>query len=131
VYVSNHGGRQLDHGRGSMDVLPEVVKAVAGRATIIIDGSFVRGTDVVKALAMGAHAVGLGRLQCWGLGAAGQAGLVRALEILEDEVKIALSLLGVRGWKDLDGTFLHPATAVTPPSQFSAFPLLGADFDRR
>lgn len=131
VYVSNHGGRQLDHGRGSMDVLPEVVKAVAGRATIIVDGSFVRGTDVVKALALGAHAVGLGRLQCWGLGAAGQAGLVRALEILEDEVKIAMSLLGVARWSQLDGAFVHPAMPVTPPHQFSAFPLLGEDFDKR
>ena len=63
VYVSNHGGRQLDHGRGSMDVLPEVVEAVAGRAKIVIDGGFYRGSDVVKAIALGADLVGLGRMQ--------------------------------------------------------------------
>lgn len=64
IYVSNHGGRQLDHGRGAMDVLPEVVDAVSGRAKIIIDGSFCRGTDIVKAIAAGAHLVGIGRMQC-------------------------------------------------------------------
>src|SRR3989449_9566957 len=79
VYVSNHGGRQLDHGLGSLEVLPEVVRAVGDRATIIVDGGFLRGTDVVKAITMGAHAVGVGRLECIGLAAAGQAGLVRAL----------------------------------------------------
>src|ERR1700747_1359889 len=69
IYVSNHGGRQLDHGRGSMDVLPEVVKAVAGRAKIIIDGGFCRGSDLVKAIAAGADIVGIGRVQLWGLAA--------------------------------------------------------------
>ena len=72
--MSNHGGRQLDHGRGSLDVLPEVVATVAGRATIIVDGGFMRGTDVVKAIALGAHAVGVGRLECFGLAAAGAPG---------------------------------------------------------
>src|SRR6185312_14764939 len=71
VYVSNHGGRQLDHGRGAMDVLPEVVQAVGGRARVIVDGCFQRGTDVVKALALGADLVGMGRMPCFGLAAAG------------------------------------------------------------
>ena len=75
IYVSNHGGRQLDHGLGSMAVLPEVVKAVAGRAEVWVDGGFMRGTDVVKAIALGAKTVGLGRLPCLGLAAAGVAGL--------------------------------------------------------
>src|SRR5437588_825870 len=66
VYVSNHGGRQLDHGRGTMEVLPEVLAAVRGRARVIVDGGFVRGTDVVKAVATGADLVGLGRLPCFG-----------------------------------------------------------------
>ena len=70
IYVSNHGGRQLDHGRGSMHVLPEIVDAVAGRAKIMVDGSFCRGTDIVKAIASGADLVGIGRLQCWALAAA-------------------------------------------------------------
>src|SRR5437899_2429531 len=73
VYVSNHGGRQLDHGRGAIEALPEVVRAVGGRATVIVDGGFVRGTDVVKALALGAQCVGIGRLACCGLAAAGPA----------------------------------------------------------
>src|SRR5204863_3061867 len=85
VYVSNHGGRQLDHGRGSLDVLPEVVAAVDGRAAVIMDGACVRGTDVVKAMALGATIVGVGRLQGLGLAAGGQAGLVRTLELLEEE----------------------------------------------
>src|SRR5690242_20271511 len=76
VYVSNHGGRQLDHGRGSIEVLPEVVKAVAGRSTVIVDGAFMRGTDVIKGIALGAQVVGLGRLTCLGLAAAGEAGPV-------------------------------------------------------
>ncbi|OGK77481.1 MAG: alpha-hydroxy-acid oxidizing enzyme, partial [Candidatus Rokubacteria bacterium GWA2_70_23] len=83
LYVSNHGGRQLDHGRGTTEALPEVVAAVGGRATIIVDGGFLRGTDIVKAVALGAAAVGIGRLACFGLAAAGQAGLVRVLELLE------------------------------------------------
>jgi isopentenyl diphosphate isomerase/L-lactate dehydrogenase-like FMN-dependent dehydrogenase len=124
VYVSNHGGRQLDHGRGTMDVLPEVVNAVHGRATIIVDGGFLRGTDVVKAMAAGAHCVGLGRLACFGLAAAGAPGLVRALELLEEEVRIALGLLGVTRLTDLDRSYLHAASPVTQAHVTSAFPLL-------
>src|SRR5512132_544724 len=124
VYVSNHGGRQLDHGRGSMDVLPEVVDAVTGRATVIVDGGFMRGTDVVKAITLGAQCVGLGRLQCLGLAAAGQAGLERALEILEQEIRICLALLGVTGYGQLDASYLHAARTVNEPGALSAFPLL-------
>src|SRR5580693_4430585 len=123
VYVSNHGGRQLDHGRGSTDVLPEVVEAVAGRALIIVDGGFYRGTDIVKALALGADLVGLGRMQCYGLAAAGQAGIVRMLEILEDEVTLALGLLGVTSFGKLDRSYLHPAAPANAPHVLSAFPL--------
>src|SRR5262249_22360861 len=124
VYVSNHGGRQLDHGRGSADVLPEVVEAVDGRAPIIVDGSFVRGTDVVKAIALGAQCVGIGRLACCGLAAAGADGLVRVLELLEDEIRICLGLLGVTSFAALDTSYLHPATPVTLPRVVSAFPLI-------
>src|SRR6478672_10583690 len=77
VYVSNHGGRKLDQGLGSVAVLPEIVEAVAGRARIIVDGSITRGTDVVKAIALGADAVAVGRLYVYGLAAAGAAGMVR------------------------------------------------------
>jgi len=124
LYVSNHGGRQLDHGRGTTEALPEVVAAVGGRATIIVDGGFLRGTDIVKAVALGAAAVGIGRLACFGLAAAGQAGLVRVLELLEEEIRICLGLLGVERLAQLDRSYLHPATPVVLPHATSAFPLL-------
>jgi len=124
VYVSNHGGRQLDHGMGSLAVLPEVVRAVDGRATVMVDGGFMRGADVVKAIALGAQIVGLGRLQCLGLAAAGQAGLERALELLEDEIRICLGLLGVTSYSQLDASYVREAPAVTVPHVLSAFPLL-------
>jgi glycolate oxidase len=129
VYVSNHGGRQLDHGRGSVAVLPEVVKAVDGRAEVWVDGGFMRGTDVVKAIALGATTVGLGRLACLGLAAAGAPGLLRVLELLEDEVRIALALLGVTRLADLDPGYLHPAAPPGPAHALSAFPLLDLDGD--
>jgi isopentenyl diphosphate isomerase/L-lactate dehydrogenase-like FMN-dependent dehydrogenase len=124
VYVSNHGGRQLDHGMGSLAVLPEVVRAVDKRAVVMVDGGFMRGTDVVKAIALGAEIVGLGRLQCLGLAAAGQAGLERALELLEDEIRICLALLGVTGYSQLDASYVREAPVVAEPDALSAFPLL-------
>ena len=127
IYVSNHGGRQLDHGRGAMEVLPEIVDAVGGRAPIIIDGGFNRGADVVKALAAGASIVGIGRMQCIGLAAAGQAGLVRLLEILEQEIHTCLGLLGVNSWTGLDPSYLHAAPAVGAGDTLGAFPLLNLE----
>jgi isopentenyl diphosphate isomerase/L-lactate dehydrogenase-like FMN-dependent dehydrogenase len=124
VYVSNHGGRQLDHGLGSAAVLPQVVAAVGGRAEVWVDGGFMRGTDVVKALALGAKTVGLGRLPCLGLAAAGVPGLVRALEILENEVQTCLGLLGVTSFAELTPRHVTLAAPVGNPSVFSAFPLL-------
>src|SRR5215510_3367333 len=127
IYVSNHGGRQLDHGRGSMEVLREIVDALDGRAKVIVDGSFCRGTDVVKALTAGANLVGLGRMQCYALAAGGEKALVRMLEILEDEVQRCLGLLGVTKFAELDRSYLHAAPSVTPPHVLSAFPLLKID----
>ncbi len=124
VYVSNHGGRQLDHGRGTLDVLPEVVRAVAGRAIVMFDGGCVRGGDVLKPIALGAQIVGIGRLQCWGLGAAGQAGLERALELLEDEIRVSMGLMGVDSLAAHDPSYVHAAPPVRIPSVMSAFPLL-------
>ena len=125
IYVSNHGGRQLDHGLGSAAVLPEIVAAVAGRAEVWVDGGFMRGTDVVKAIALGARTVGLGRLAGLGLAAAGVAGLVRTLEILEDEIRTCLGLLGVTSFAELTPRHLAAAPTVGEPGVFSAFPLLG------
>jgi len=124
VYVSNHGGRQLDHGRGTIEILPEVVGAVGGKATIIVDGGFMRGTDVVKGIALGADCVGMGRLACCGLAAAGEEGLVRLLELLEAEIRNCLGLLGLDRLGVLDRTYLHPAAPVSHPDVTSAFPLL-------
>jgi glycolate oxidase len=107
-----------------MHVLPEIVSAVAGRAKIMVDGSFCRGSDIVKAIAMGADLVGIGRLQCWALAAAGEAGIVRMLELLEDEVIRSLGLLGVTKFAELDKSYLHAATPTNLPHVFSAFPLL-------
>jgi isopentenyl diphosphate isomerase/L-lactate dehydrogenase-like FMN-dependent dehydrogenase len=128
IYVSNHGGRQLDHGRGAIDVLPEVVQAVAGRAVVIVDGGFMRGTDVVKAIALGAQAVGIGKLAGLGMAAADEAGLFRTLEILEDEVRICLGLLGVDRFDKLDGSYLHAATPVAPAHVTSPFPLIAEGY---
>ena len=125
VYVSNHGGRQLDHGRGSFAVLPEVVAAVRGRAKIIVDGGFCRGTDVVKAIATGADLVGLGRLYCYALASAGAPGVQQMLALLTEEVTIALGLLGVPSLDQLDPNCLVPAHPVVAPTVHSAFPHIG------
>jgi glycolate oxidase len=127
IYVSNHGGRQLDHGLGSAAVLPEIVAAVAGRAEVWVDGGFMRGSDVVKAIALGARCVGLGRLACLGLAAAGVAGLVRALELAEEEIRTCLGLLGVTSLAELTPAHVAAAPPVFEPSALSAFPLLGED----
>lgn len=124
VYVSNHGGRQLDHGRGSFDVLPEVVDAVAGRAKVFVDGGFSRGTDILKGIAMGADLVILGRLYLYALAADGAAGIVRLLEILEDEITVDLGLVGTPSFSALTRKHLHPANPTTTPHVHSAFPLL-------
>ena len=124
VYVSNHGGRQLDHGRGAIEILPEVVAAVGGRAQIIIDGGFSRGTDIIKAIALGADMVAIGRLYLYGLAAAGAQGVVRVLELLADEIHESLGLLGVDSFTKLYKSCLHPAAPVTRSHVLSAFPLM-------
>lgn len=124
IYVSNHGGRQLDHGRGSIDVLPEIVQAVDGKAEVMVDGGFMRGSDVLKAIAFGATAVGIGKLQAWALAAGGELGVARMLQILEEEIRVSMGLLGVTAINQLDAGFLQPETAVNLPSEFSPFPTL-------
>lgn len=122
VYVSNHGGRQLDHGQGTIEVLPEVVDAVGGRAEILFDGGILRGTDVVKALALGARAVGVGKLLGWALGAAGEAGLKRMLELMDVEIRTALGLMGVTSLDQLNPSWVRPAQPVRPATQTNAYP---------
>ncbi|MGZ8211531.1 MAG: alpha-hydroxy acid oxidase, partial [Burkholderiales bacterium] len=122
VYVSNHGGRQLDQAQGSLEVLPEVVDAVAGRAEVLVDGGILRGTDVIKAIALGARAVGVGKLLGWSLAAGGQAGIQRMLELLDVEIRTALGLMGITSLKQLNPSWLRPAAAAAPFSVTSAYP---------
>jgi glycolate oxidase len=124
IWVSNHGGRQLDHTEGTTDVLPRIAAAVDGAAGIIIDGGFWRGTDIVKALALGADAVALGRFTGMALGAAGADGLVRAIDLLAEEMETAMALMGLNSLSHLSISCLTNAPSVTPPHVLSAFPLL-------
>jgi len=130
IYVSNHGGRQLDQGVGSLDVLPEVVAVAKGKAKIIIDGGFCRGTDVVKAIALGADLVCVGRLYAFGMAAAGRDGIYRVLELLQDEITRAMGLLGVNKLEELDPSYVRPAPSVRTPHALSAFPYVDAPDDR-
>jgi L-lactate dehydrogenase (cytochrome) len=107
IIVSNHGGRQLDHAAAPIDVLSEVVEAVGGRAQVILDGGVRRGTDVVKALALGATACMIGRPYLYGLAAGGEEGVTKALTVLRNEIKRALMLLGCPDVKKLDRSYLR------------------------
>jgi len=107
VIISNHGGRQLDHAPAPIDVLPEIAEAVDGRCQIILDGGVRRGTDVLKALCLGATACMAGRPYLFGLGAGGQAGVERAMEILKGEIHRDLMLLGCAKVTDLGPQFLR------------------------
>jgi L-lactate dehydrogenase (cytochrome) len=106
IVVSNHGGRQLDGVAATIRVLPEVVAAVNGRVEVLLDGGIRRGSDVVKALCLGARAVLIGRAYAYGLGAAGGEGVARAIEILRTDIVRTLTLLGVASTAALDGSFV-------------------------
>ncbi len=101
LIVSNHGGRQLDPSASTISVLPEIVRAVGDRIEIVFDSGVRRGADVIKALALGANGVSLGRAYAYGLGADGEAGVSRAIELLRTEIVAALTLMGIRSISDL------------------------------
>jgi 4-hydroxymandelate oxidase len=101
IIVSNHGGRQLDTAIATIRALPDVATAVDGRAEVLLDGGVRRGTDVIKALALGARAVLIGRPMVWGLAAAGEAGARRVLELLHAEVDLAMALCGCTSVADV------------------------------
>jgi L-lactate dehydrogenase (cytochrome) len=107
VVVSNHGGRQLDGVPASLRALPEVVQAVNGQIEVLMDGGIRRGTDVVKAICLGARAVLCGRAYAYGLAAAGEAGVVRAIEILRTDVERTLRLLGCASISALDRSYVN------------------------
>jgi len=102
VVVSNHGGRQLDGAPSTISVLPAIADAVGDRLTVIFDGGIRRGTDVLKALALGADACMIGRAFLYGLAAMGEAGVARSIEILKTEMDTSLALLGRRSIAELD-----------------------------
>lgn len=106
IWVSNHGGRATDTGRGTIEDLPDVVKAVNGRVPVIVDGGIRRGTDVFKAIALGASAVGIGRPYCWGLGAFGQAGVERVIDLLNREFAICMRGSGTNSLKAITGSYV-------------------------
>jgi 4-hydroxymandelate oxidase len=113
ILVSNHGGRSTETGRGSIEALPEVVAAVGNRIPVFLDGGVRRGTDVFKALALGAKGVGIGRPMLWGLGAFGEAGVNRVLEILQAELKLVMGNCGTQKVADINASYV-----VTPQQRF-------------
>jgi isopentenyl diphosphate isomerase/L-lactate dehydrogenase-like FMN-dependent dehydrogenase len=106
ILVSNHGGRATETLRASIEALPEVVAEVGNRVPVLVDGGVRRGTDVFKALALGAKAVGIGRPYLWGLGAFGEAGVARVLEILQGELKLAMGECGTRSLTEINRSYV-------------------------
>ena len=107
IVVSNHGGRYLEYAPSTIEVLPEIVNAVQGKIPVLMDGGVRRGTDVLKALAIGAKAVLIGRPPLWGLGAFGQAGVSRVLEMLQTELALAMGLSGCPNLASIDRSLIH------------------------
>jgi isopentenyl diphosphate isomerase/L-lactate dehydrogenase-like FMN-dependent dehydrogenase len=101
IVISNHGGRATETGRGTIECVAEVAQAVRGRIPVVVDGGFRRGTDVFKAIALGATAVGIGRPYIWGLSAFGQQGVERVLDILNNELRLAMAGCGTRNLKEI------------------------------
>ena len=114
IILSNHGARATDTGRGTIECLPEVVSAVNGRIPVIVDGGIRRGTDVFKALALGASAVGIGRPYCWGLGAFGQAGVERVLDLLNRELAITMRGSGTPSIAHIGNDYVQDAGQRVP-----------------
>jgi isopentenyl diphosphate isomerase/L-lactate dehydrogenase-like FMN-dependent dehydrogenase len=108
IVVSNHGGRADETLRGTIDCLPEVVEAVGGRIPVFVDGGIRRGTDIFKALALGATAVGIGRPYIWGLGSFGTAGVERVLDILTRELRIVMTQMGAAKIADISRGYVQP-----------------------
>jgi (S)-mandelate dehydrogenase len=111
IVLTNHGGRQLDSCVAPIEVLPDIVRAVGDRLTVIVDSGFRRGTDVVKAMALGAHAVMIGRATLYGLAAGGEAGVSHALNLLTTEIDRVLGQLGCRSLADVGPHLLVPNSA--------------------
>jgi L-lactate dehydrogenase (cytochrome) len=123
IVVSNHGGRQLDGVRASLEALPEVVAAAKGQVEVLMDGGVRRGSDIVKAICLGARAVLIGRAYAYGLAAAGEAGVARAIQILKADVERTLRLLGCSSVHQLDASYIEFRPEwQAPPASRSATP---------
>jgi L-lactate dehydrogenase (cytochrome) len=107
VIVSNHGGRQLDSVAAALRALPEIAEAVGGRAEVLMDGGVRRGSDIAKAVCLGARAVLVGRAYAYGLGAAGEAGVARAIAILRADLQRTLALLGCESIDELNRSYVN------------------------
>ena len=107
VVVSNHGARQLDHTGSTIEALPECVEAAAGKIPVLVDGGFRRGTDILKALAMGATAVGVARPYLWGLTCFGHEGVARVLQLLKTELALDMGMSGVAKIADIDRSLVR------------------------
>jgi isopentenyl diphosphate isomerase/L-lactate dehydrogenase-like FMN-dependent dehydrogenase len=121
VYVSNHGGRQLDCLPATIEVVPEIVEEVRSEAEVIVDGGFIHGSDVVKALALGAKSVLIGRLMVWALAAAGDVGLRRAMDLLHEEILNTMALLGVTSVSELNPDYVRSVEPVNSPEWIGFF----------
>ena len=117
IYVSNHGGRVLDQSISTIEVLEEIVDAVGPAADVVVDSGFSRGADVCKALALGARAVGLGRMQCWALAAGGRIGVAKLLALLREEIETSMANLGCQRIDDLGPGHVRWSIALPRPSE--------------
>ena len=106
IIVSNHGGRAEETGRSTIECLPEVVAGAGGKVTVLVDGGFRRGTDIFKALALGARGVSIGRPYCWGLAAFGQAGVEKVIDLLRAELELIMRQCGVRTIAEISRSFV-------------------------
>jgi isopentenyl diphosphate isomerase/L-lactate dehydrogenase-like FMN-dependent dehydrogenase len=109
IVVSNHGGRAASSNRSTIEALPEIAAAVNGRIPVIVDSGFRRGSDIFKALAMGADAVNIGRPYLWGLGSFGQRGVERVLDLLNRELRIVMQQMGTPSLQDINRRYIRPA----------------------
>ena len=124
IYISNHGGRQLDYGFGGADLIQPISQVVKNKSKIFFDGGVCRGTDVVKAISLGADCVGIGRLQCYAAATNGREGLNKMIDILTNEILVCMRLLGVNCLSDLNSNYVKKDVSISDPSLISSFPLI-------
>ena len=124
IYISNHGGRQLDYGFGGADIIQPISQVVKNKSKIFFDGGVCRGTDVVKAISLGADCIGIGRLQCYAAATNGREGLNKMIDILTHEILVCMRLLGVNCLGDLNSNYVKKDISISDPSLISSFPLI-------